>query len=72
MSVRCRSNKEYATLVSDNARLEKGSLTFPLRRDAQLFALDLGILSNQTQKLELHEISLQQATLIPGIAAWDI
>ena len=36
------------TIISDNARLEKGNVNFPLRRDGQLFTLDLELLPMQT------------------------
>ena len=64
-------SKGITTIISDNARLEKGNINFPLRRDGQLFTLDV----NFCQYKHLHrphQLSLQRTTLIPGIAAGDI
>ena len=41
-------SKGVTTITSDNARLETGNINFPLRRDGQLFTLDLELLRMQT------------------------
>ena len=51
--------KGITTMISDNARLEKGNINFPLRRHGQLFTLDLELFSN-AHLHRLHQLSLQQ------------
>ena len=45
--------KGITTIISDNARLEKGNIDFPLRRDRQLFTLDLELLPSTPTPLSL-------------------
>ena len=61
-------SKGITTIISDNARLEKGNVNFPLRRDGQLFTLDVELLPMQTPA-STHQLSLQRSKLIPVIAA---
>ena len=43
-------SKGITTITSDNARLEKGNVNSPLRRDGQLFTLELELLPMQTSE----------------------
>ena len=46
-------SKGITTIISHNARLEKGNIDFPLRRDRQLFTLDLELLPSTPTPLSL-------------------
>ena len=58
-------------IISDNVWVAKGNVNFPLRRDGQLFTLDLDLLPMQTSTSAPSAFIATQKT-IPGIAAGDI